>query len=264
VFSFSIHLPYVPFFLLVFPPAYSAAVMMNWQEQIKRHVKSDCMSVYTYHGSRRTKDEFELEKYDVVITTFNTLAMEWVNPKDEDQDRPISPLFSINWRRYGDFLPVPLCRPVVVLSLLLFFSVLVLVVLCMTPFFFSFFLSARVILDEAHAIRDRTTRQSRAACSLNAERRWAVTGTPFQNKLGDAYPLFNFLRLEPFVSFKFWDLLIIQPLKNKDPKGLERLQMILTATCLRRKKSDMFDGRPLLNLPEKSSRIRSVSSLLLC
>ncbi len=38
----------------------------------------------------------------------------------------------------------------------------------------------RVILDEAHIIRDRKTRQSKAACALKAERLWAVTGTPFR------------------------------------------------------------------------------------
>lgn len=43
----------------------------------------------------------------------------------------------------------------------------------------------RVVLDEAHQIRNTSSMQSKAACEIQAERRWCVTGTPVQNRLED-------------------------------------------------------------------------------
>lgn len=40
----------------------------------------------------------------------------------------------------------------------------------------------RIVLDEAHTIRNQT-QQSRATIGIPGQRRWAVTGTPVQNRL---------------------------------------------------------------------------------
>ncbi|KPD20248.1 hypothetical protein ADS78_12990 [Idiomarina abyssalis] len=40
----------------------------------------------------------------------------------------------------------------------------------------------RIVLDEAHIIKEVSTVQSKAACCLTGARRWCLTGTPFQNK----------------------------------------------------------------------------------
>ncbi len=56
----------------------------------------------------------------------------------------------------------------------------------------------RIILDEAHVIRNPKSAISMAVCRLRANRRWAVTGTPVQNKELDMYSLLRFLRVSPF------------------------------------------------------------------
>ena len=51
----------------------------------------------------------------------------------------------------------------------------------------------RVILDEAQAIKNPGTRQSKAVRKLEAGARIALTGTPIENRLGDLWALFDFL-----------------------------------------------------------------------
>ncbi|KAG5502808.1 hypothetical protein JKF63_04576 [Porcisia hertigi] len=59
----------------------------------------------------------------------------------------------------------------------------------------------RVILDEAHRIKGRTTSTARSAFALAAEYRWCLTGTPLQNRVGDLYSLLRFLRMHPYAHY---------------------------------------------------------------
>lgn len=56
----------------------------------------------------------------------------------------------------------------------------------------------RIVLDEAHVIRNPKTQKAIAACGLIGTYRWCLTGTPVQNRELDMYSLLRFIRCEPF------------------------------------------------------------------
>ncbi len=94
----------------------------------------------------------------------------------------------------------------------------------------------RIVLDEAHIVKDSHTQQSQAACDLDAMNRWCVTATPVQNGLGDLSALFSFLRLAPFDNKAVWAQYISIPMKAGDSVGVSRLQTLLKMRTLRRTK----------------------------
>ncbi|RVD91203.1 nucleotide excision repair protein [Tubulinosema ratisbonensis] len=60
----------------------------------------------------------------------------------------------------------------------------------------------RIVLDEAHLIKDTKSSTNSAISSLESEYKWAVTGTPVQNRVYDLYALIKFLKVDP-LSFYF-------------------------------------------------------------
>ncbi|CAL5084333.1 unnamed protein product [Urochloa decumbens] len=110
----------------------------------------------------------------------------------------------------------------------------------------------RVILDEAHVIKNSAARQTKAVIALNAERRWVVTGTPIQNSSFDLYPLMAFLKFQPFSMKNYWQKLIQRPLERGNKTGLSRLQNILGAISLRRIKETDIETKSMVELPPKT------------
>ncbi|KAG2191703.1 hypothetical protein INT47_011364 [Mucor saturninus] len=114
----------------------------------------------------------------------------------------------------------------------------------------------RVVLDEAHQIKNKSTKTSLACRDIKSKRRWAVTGTPIQNKLDDLYSLVRFLRHEPWANHTFWRTFISIPFEKQDPRALTAVQSVLEPIVLRRTKA-MRDrkGRPMVPLPPKTINI---------
>jgi DNA repair protein RAD5 len=118
----------------------------------------------------------------------------------------------------------------------------------------------RIILDEAHFIKNRQSKTAKACYELKALHRWVLTGTPIVNRLEDLFSLVHFLRVEPWSNFSFWKTFITVPFESKDfIRALDVVQTVLEPLVLRRTK-DMKspDGKALVPLPAKSIDIDHV------
>ncbi|RMJ07062.1 hypothetical protein CDV36_013333 [Fusarium kuroshium] len=96
---------------------------------------------------------------------------------------------------------------------------------------------ARVVLDEAHQIRNQSTKFFKVAAALESETRWCLTGTPIQNSLDDLRSLLKFLRFEPFCHPRVFEEYIVKPLRQNPEPGsstARNLRVLLKACCLRR------------------------------
>ncbi|XP_058764683.1 ATP-dependent helicase rhp16-like [Vicia villosa] len=56
----------------------------------------------------------------------------------------------------------------------------------------------RIILDEAHYIKSRHSNTAKAALALESFYKWALSGTPLQNRVGELYSLVRFLQIVPY------------------------------------------------------------------
>lgn len=87
----------------------------------------------------------------------------------------------------------------------------------------------RVILDEAHEIRNKTSKLFKSVCQLKTQIKWIVTGTPVFNSMEDFVSLCTFLGLSKTVvqgmTQKVKDIYILRRTKEDLAKINERLRL---------------------------------------
>ena len=106
-----------------------------------------------------------------------------------------------------------------------------------------------VVLDEAQNIKNPETKQARAARTLPADYRIALTGTPVENHVGDLWSLMEFLNpgfLGSQAEFKRTFFVPIQA--GHDAEAAARLRRLTSPFVLRRLKTDKA---VIADLPEK-------------
>ncbi|WAO86157.1 Helicase ATP-binding domain-containing protein [Fusarium falciforme] len=171
--------------LIVVPPP----LIGTWEEQLSEHVVHGGMAWHRHHRETRLSSTTELDRFNIVLTTYHTVSAEW-NSGNGVRD---STLFSVRWER--------------------------------------------IILDEAHLIRNANSKMSQAVCALDSKSRWAVTGTPIQNRLGDLATLFKFIRAHPYTDQRRFDIDISRLWKSGEyEEAIKRLKRLSACMLLRRPK----------------------------
>ncbi|KAK8847498.1 hypothetical protein IAR55_005356 [Kwoniella newhampshirensis] len=231
----------------------------------------DLLRVYIYHGPSRRPDPQYISEFDIVITSYNTLANEYSKQSgatDTETSTPgdtaynsgeesveVSGDSSLNCRATKPEVEAEIKATEVAAlirggmkkgkgrqktSLADQTSPLQAI---------EWF---RVVLDEAHYIKTPGTVASQAACAVEADRRVALSGTPIQNKIEDVWALFKFLRLSPVDDKDVFTQYISSPCKYGEQIGVARLQLVMRCCTLRRTKdSTTEDGKRILNLPPR-------------
>lgn len=206
------------------------ALMRQWEKEIERHIKPAYrLRVYVYHRGGKKADWNVLRDYDIVLTTFGTLAQEQKRLDNSQESAAIDrerqdPSFKRTAKEKLGLLD-PKCY------------------------------WYRVILDEAQCIKNRGTLTSKAAAALRAEYRLCMTGTPMQNSVEELYPLVRFLHITAYQSWQRFNDDIAKPVKSghnmSRERGMTRLQALIKSITLRREKTSIVDGRPVVDLPPK-------------
>ena len=105
-----------------------------------------------------------------------------------------------------------------------------------------------IIADEAQYMKNSTTQNAKAIKQLNAEARFALTGTPIENSLSELWSIFDFIMPGYLFSYKKFKTLYEAPIvKENDEQAMNKLKMLIAPFILRRNKKDV-----LTELPEKT------------
>ncbi|KAG0695773.1 SNF2 family N-terminal domain-containing protein [Suillus ampliporus] len=222
--------------------------IMQWRNEINTH--TDGINVLVWHGASRLNNPKELQKYDVVLTTYAVLESCFRKQQSGFKRKglivkELSPLHQIKWNR--------------------------------------------IILDEAHNIKERQSNTAKASFELESNYKWCLSGTPLQNRVGELYSLVRFLGGDPFSYYFckkcdcrslhwrftdkrhcddcghspmqhtcFWNNEILTPIQKHGVEGpgkvaFKKLRILLDRMMLRRTKIQRADD---LDLPPRMVIVR--------
>jgi len=191
------------------------SVFGNWTEQVGSFVASGVLSVELYHGGNRHAilPGVKAGNVDILLVSYNTLAADY-----DASGHGSAPKKKKAKRE--------------------------------SIFDIDFH---RIVLDEAHTIRNSKTRSFKAVSLVKADRKLALTGTPFVNTADDIFSLLSFLGVEPLNEKSIFTRAITQPIKNGEEMGLARLRTTMGCLSLRRSKQNVN-----IKLVEKDVQLCSV------
>ncbi len=105
-----------------------------------------------------------------------------------------------------------------------------------------------IIADEAQYLKNNNTKNAKAIKQLNAETRFALTGTPIENSLAELWSIFDLIMPGYLFNYKEFKLKYETAIvKDEDKETMNKLKMLIEPFILRRTKKEV-----LTELPEKT------------
>lgn len=138
--------------------------LMQWQQEIADYTSGQ-LKTFVFHGTNsKTKNMTvkDLKKYNVILMSYNSLESMY-----RKQEKGFK-------RKDGIYKEESVIHQIQF---------------------------HRVILDEAHNIKQRTSGSAKACFALKADHKWCLSGTPLQNRIGEFFSLVRFLNIQPFACY---------------------------------------------------------------
>ena len=102
-----------------------------------------------------------------------------------------------------------------------------------------------VLLDEAQNIKNAASQAAKAVKTLNAAHRFALTGTPIENRLSELWSIFDFLMPGYLHAYKRFRERFEAPIvQDADEQARQNLHLMVAPFILRRMKKDVLDDLP--------------------
>jgi SNF2 family DNA or RNA helicase len=205
----------------------SAALVSQWRKEIAEKVytdrekKSGIGRVKEYHTTAQIKSNQELDELkecDIILTTYTQVQKSYPST-DIPAEYTTAQQKADWWKKHYDENRGALHR----------------------------IKWHRVVLDEAHAIKNHKSLTSVACRALDAKHHWAMSGTIILNRIDEFYSTFKFLREPHTGTLKLFRQNFCSP---NDPRGLEKLDVFLRKFMIRRTHLDTFFNARLLDLPQ--------------
>ena len=101
------------------------------------------------------------------------------------------------------------------------------------------------IIDEAQYIKNHRTQAARSVCSIHSVTRFALNGTPIENRLSELWSIFEYLMPGFLYPYAYFRSELEQPIvENKDQIAATRLQQLVRPFIMRRLKTDVLKELP--------------------
>ncbi|KAF2964057.1 hypothetical protein GQX73_g9507 [Xylaria multiplex] len=197
-----------------------ANAIKQWEEEIRKHT-NDCSVVHWKEIKRLVPEVFNCR--DIILASYHEVSRQFPSKKLLDSCGSAEEWKLAYDENRGDLFKVTFWR---------------------------------IILDEAHNIKNKDSQTSIACRNLLGRHRWGMSGTPITNSLDEIYPYLNFLKTDWVGNIGDFQYLYGNP---DDVESVNRLSVIMDIIMLRRTMADSFMGRPLYDIPICEITVRRVS-----
>ena len=171
-----------------------SSLALNWKNEIEKFAPELNIKVISGNANQRKEIINEVEKYDVIVTSYDLLKRDIEIYKEKN-------------------------------------------------YTFRF-----IIADEAQYLKNNNAKNAKAIKQINADSKFALTGTPIENSLAELWSIFDFVMPGYLFSYKkFKSTYETEIVKDNDEDAMKKLKMLIEPFVLRRTKKEV-----LTELPEKT------------